>query len=117
MDDGPVEAAFTVYEDFENYAGGIYSNKGGGMVGGHAVRIVGWGVESGTPYDFCVSFTASSPFRVLSRLLAPCCFSGLALILSSPLLEQSGALKGIGRSRTRGTSFGARMDSFGCYVV
>ena len=62
MNDGPVEAAFTVYEDFENYAGGIYSNKGGQMLGGHAVRIVGWGVDSGTPYDFCISFSASSAF-------------------------------------------------------
>ena len=66
MNDGPVEAAFTVYEDFENYAGGIYSNKGGQMLGGHAVRIVGWGVDSGTPYDFCISFSASSAFPVLS---------------------------------------------------
>jgi len=50
MTDGPVEAAFTVMSDFENYAGGVYSNKGGSQLGGHAIRIVGWGVDSGTKY-------------------------------------------------------------------
>jgi cathepsin B len=50
MTDGPVEAAFTVMSDFENYAGGVYQNKGGSMLGGHAIRIVGWGVDSGTKY-------------------------------------------------------------------
>lgn len=47
---GPVEAAFSVYSDFENYAGGIYQHTGGQMLGGHAIRIVGWGVENGVKY-------------------------------------------------------------------
>merc|ERR1712151_224845 len=50
MKDGPVEAAFTVYSDFENYAGGIYHHVTGEMAGGHAIKIVGWGVEDGTKY-------------------------------------------------------------------
>lgn len=50
MAGGPVETAFTVYSDFENYAGGIYHHVSGSMAGGHAVKIVGWGVESGTKY-------------------------------------------------------------------
>merc|ERR1719375_367294 len=50
MQGGPVETAFTVYSDFENYAGGIYHHVKGSMAGGHAVKIVGWGVESGTKY-------------------------------------------------------------------
>jgi len=50
MTGGPVETAFTVYSDFENYAGGIYHHVSGSMAGGHAVKIVGWGVESGTKY-------------------------------------------------------------------
>merc|ERR1712193_507601 len=50
MTGGPVEAAFTVYSDFENYAGGVYSHKSGSVAGGHAIRIVGWGVDSGTKY-------------------------------------------------------------------
>jgi len=50
MEGGPVETAFTVYSDFENYAGGIYQHTTGQPVGGHAVKIVGWGSEGGTDY-------------------------------------------------------------------
>jgi len=50
MTGGPVETAFDVYDDFENYVSGIYSHVTGKMGGGHAVRIVGWGVDSGTKY-------------------------------------------------------------------
>jgi len=50
MEGGPVETAFTVYSDFEDYAGGVYQHTTGSSVGGHAVKIVGWGVDSGTAY-------------------------------------------------------------------
>merc|ERR1740138_518705 len=50
MAGGPVETAFTVYMDFANYVSGIYHHVSGGMEGGHAVRIVGWGVEGGVKY-------------------------------------------------------------------
>ena len=50
MEGGPVETAFTVYSDFENYVGGIYHHVTGQMAGGHAVRIVGWGSENGQKY-------------------------------------------------------------------
>lgn len=50
MQGGPVEVAFTVYSDFENYVGGIYKHTTGQMLGGHAVKIVGWGEENGTKY-------------------------------------------------------------------
>merc|ERR1712232_242673 len=50
MAGGPMEVAFTVYADFENYASGIYHHVSGGQVGGHAVKVVGWGVEDGTKY-------------------------------------------------------------------
>merc|ERR1711862_543828 len=49
MAGGPVETAFDVYSDFENYAGGIYHHVSGDMVG-HAVKMVGWGVENGQKY-------------------------------------------------------------------
>jgi cathepsin B len=48
--EGPVETGFTVYEDFMNYAGGIYHHTTGKALGGHAVKIVGWGVEEGVKY-------------------------------------------------------------------
>jgi len=50
MEGGPVETAFTVYADFENYAGGVYSHTTGAEMGGHAVKFVGWGVDSGVKY-------------------------------------------------------------------
>ncbi|KAH8856095.1 Cathepsin B-like cysteine proteinase [Schistosoma japonicum] len=50
MMNGPVEAAFDVYEDFLNYKSGIYRHVTGSIVGGHAIRIIGWGVEKRKPY-------------------------------------------------------------------
>merc|ERR1719191_573141 len=47
---GAVEVAFYVMEDFMNYKGGIYSYKEGKRVGGHAVKIVGWGKDLDTFY-------------------------------------------------------------------
>lgn len=47
---GPVEAAFSVYEDFLLYKSGVYRHVTGEEVGGHAIRILGWGVEDGTKY-------------------------------------------------------------------
>jgi hypothetical protein len=65
MEGGPVETAFTVYTDFENYAGGVYTHTSGSMAGGHAVKIVGWGVDSGTkcvaPHLLYVLFLSPFP--------------------------------------------------------
>jgi cathepsin B len=50
MTNGPVEVDFDVYEDFLSYKSGVYQHKTGTMLGGHAVRMLGWGTENGTPY-------------------------------------------------------------------
>lgn len=47
---GPVEAAFTVYGDFPSYKQGVYQHVSGSPLGGHAIKILGWGVENGKPY-------------------------------------------------------------------
>ena len=47
---GPLEVAFEVYQDFMAYAGGVYHHTRGGLLGGHAVKLVGWGVEDGVKY-------------------------------------------------------------------
>ncbi|XP_049336242.1 cathepsin Bb isoform X2 [Astyanax mexicanus] len=47
---GPVEAAFTVYEDFLLYKTGVYQHRTGAVLGGHAIKILGWGEENSTPY-------------------------------------------------------------------
>jgi len=50
MQYGSATAAFTVYADFPNYKSGVYQHKSGQALGGHAIKMVGWGVENGTPY-------------------------------------------------------------------
>lgn len=50
MTNGPVQTGYTVYEDFMLYKSGIYVHTTGGVLGGHAVVIVGWGVEEGVEY-------------------------------------------------------------------
>lgn len=50
MTNGPFEIAFDVYEDFLTYKSGVYSHVSGKHLGGHAVRLVGWGVENDVPY-------------------------------------------------------------------
>ncbi|THD18209.1 Cathepsin B endopeptidase [Fasciola hepatica] len=50
MKNGPVEATLTVYEDFVVYKSGIYHHVRSRLMGGHAVRILGWGVENGVKY-------------------------------------------------------------------
>eukprot|EP00769_Ergobibamus_cyprinoides_P001658 gnl/Ergobibamus_cyprinoides/2724.p1 GENE.gnl/Ergobibamus_cyprinoides/2724~~gnl/Ergobibamus_cyprinoides/2724.p1 ORF type:complete len:384 (+),score=216.73 gnl/Ergobibamus_cyprinoides/2724:43-1194(+) len=50
MKNGPVEAAFTVYKDFYSYESGVYHHVTGRRMGGHAIKIVGWGVEDGVDY-------------------------------------------------------------------
>jgi len=47
---GPVEAAFDVYEDFFSYTTGVYKHVSGDLAGGHAVKILGWGTLNNTPY-------------------------------------------------------------------
>ena len=47
---GPVTVAFTVYEDFETYTSGVYQHVTGSSLGGHAVKMVGWGTDNGVDY-------------------------------------------------------------------
>jgi cathepsin B len=50
MSNGPIEVAFYVYRDFMNYKSGVYHHTSGSFLGGHAVKLNGWGVDNGTPY-------------------------------------------------------------------
>ena len=36
--------------DFPTYKSGVYTHQSGGMLGGHAVEMIGWGVENGVDY-------------------------------------------------------------------
>ncbi|VEL21413.1 unnamed protein product [Protopolystoma xenopodis] len=50
MNNGPMEADFLVYSDFPSYKSGVYQHLAGHYLGGHAVKLIGWGVEGGTKY-------------------------------------------------------------------
>lgn len=50
MTNGPVEGAFTVYADFLSYKSGVYQHTAGEELGGHAIKILGWGIENSTKY-------------------------------------------------------------------
>lgn len=47
---GPIAAQFWVYSDFLHYKKGVYKKTHGEIVGGHVLKILGWGVEDGTKY-------------------------------------------------------------------
>lgn len=49
---GPVEGAFSVYEDFFSYSSGVYHHVSGGLAGGHAIKILGWGHDSASGLDY-----------------------------------------------------------------
>ena len=45
MTNGPVQAAFDVYEDFMNYTSGVYARNpspSNSYLGGHAIMVIGW---------------------------------------------------------------------------
>ena len=51
MNNGPLVSGFKVYRDFFNYKSGVYRHTAGGLQGGHAIKVVGWGVTStNVPY-------------------------------------------------------------------
>jgi cathepsin B len=50
MKNGPISAAFTVYADFLTYTSGVYKHTTGAELGGHAIKILGWGTEGGQDY-------------------------------------------------------------------
>lgn len=70
MTKGTVSVALTVYEDFEAYTSGVYQHVTGKNLGGHAIKMIGWGVDNGTPYWICTnswnnSWGENGTFRIL----------------------------------------------------
>ncbi|CAM9868797.1 unnamed protein product [Pylaiella littoralis] len=69
---GSVTAAFSVHSDFLTYSGGVYSNKSGTFLGGHAVKIIGWGTDEDSGEDYWLVVNSWNPswgegglFRIL----------------------------------------------------
>ena len=70
MTNGPVVNCFDLYADFYNYKSGVYVHTAGNYVGGHCVKIMGWGTDNGTPYwlaanSWGTSFGESGFLRIL----------------------------------------------------
>ena len=47
---GPITGMFFVFEDFLSYKSGVYHHVSGSLLGGHAIKIMGFGVENGVDY-------------------------------------------------------------------
>lgn len=47
---GPLDATFNVYADFDDYTGGVYQHLYGTYEGMHSVKVIGWGVEDDEDY-------------------------------------------------------------------
>jgi len=49
---GPITGMFFVHQSFLSYKSGVYQGKGltDPMLGGHAIKILGWGEDGGVPY-------------------------------------------------------------------
>merc|ERR1719231_840661 len=48
---GPITGMFFVHQDFLAYKSGVYHHKLlSPMLGGHAIKIMGWGTENGMDY-------------------------------------------------------------------
>ena len=55
VSNGPVEASFTVYSDFVTYRSGVYQPQSTEVLGGHAIKVLGWGTEAGVDYWWCAN--------------------------------------------------------------
>lgn len=45
MTHGPMMVGLVVYEDFLSYQSGIYQQTAGELIGGHAMKMIGWGTD------------------------------------------------------------------------
>eukprot|EP01133_Synstelium_polycarpum_P011993 gene11993-14014_t len=52
---GPIEGTMEVYQDFMSYTSGVYvMTPGSKLLGGHAIKIVGWGHDATSGLDYWI---------------------------------------------------------------
>ena len=66
---GPIEVQFDVYQDFFSYTSGVYVHKSGALDGGHAVKMIGWGVLVCQRCMFCMTSDCAIIDTIFSLLL------------------------------------------------
>ena len=49
-ENGSVASSFYLHEDFYTYSSGIYQHVHGKLLGGHFIKLIGWGEENGVKY-------------------------------------------------------------------
>lgn len=70
FENGPISVAMSVYEDFESYSSGVYQHVTGKYLGGHAIKMIGWGIDDGVKFWICTnswndSWGEYGTFRIL----------------------------------------------------
>jgi cathepsin B len=69
------------------YSSGVYKHVKGSFLGGHAVKVVGWGVDNGTPYWIAAnSWTESWGDRGFFKIQEGECDFEAQFIAADPVL-------------------------------
>lgn len=56
--------SYLVIQDFAHYKSGVYKHVTGEYIGGHAVKLIGWGTsEEGEDYWVCCNY--KYPFKIM----------------------------------------------------
>ncbi len=55
MQSGSVQVAMNVFADFLLYKEGVYRHVDGKELGGHSIKMIGWGSEGGVDYWLCTN--------------------------------------------------------------
>ena len=56
MNNGPIIVGMSIYDTFYSYASGVYEvDSSAEYEGGHAVKMYGWGTDSGGLYWLCAN--------------------------------------------------------------
>ena len=59
---GPVESGYIVYLDFYYYKSGVYKHSYGDAVGGHAIKIIGWGKDDFDGSEYWIVANSWGPY-------------------------------------------------------
>jgi len=58
---GPITTCFDVYQDFMNYTSGIYVRHSNDLLGGHCVKVIGWGYDATSKLNYWMAQNSWGP--------------------------------------------------------